>query len=233
MNAHKPLSFAAALVAVTVSGAALASELVYAPRNPSFGGNPFYSEHLIGTANAQNKHLSPAEKTARAQNELALREQEFGLTQSQQAIKLNELATRQSELGIRESELGLTQSQQAIRLNELATQQSERDLLLSEQSRIQNEQAIRLNRQSIEANERAAMTESPTGRTQAALDDVLLGEIQSQISTRVFGPGSPDRGTFQINGLTANYRRGQTTTAVTISNGSQQIRSYNFPNPQF
>ena len=32
-----------------------ASELVYQPINPSFGGNPFNSSHLIGLADRQNK----------------------------------------------------------------------------------------------------------------------------------------------------------------------------------
>jgi curli production assembly/transport component CsgF len=39
---------------------ALASELVYAPTNPSFGGNPFNSSHLLGIASAQNKYKDPA-----------------------------------------------------------------------------------------------------------------------------------------------------------------------------
>jgi curli production assembly/transport component CsgF len=33
-----------------------ASELVYRPVNPNFGGNPFNSDILLGTANAQNKY---------------------------------------------------------------------------------------------------------------------------------------------------------------------------------
>ncbi|MGI9499808.1 MAG: curli assembly protein CsgF [Geminicoccaceae bacterium] len=34
---------------------ATASELVYKPVNPNFGGNPFNDGILLGTANAQNK----------------------------------------------------------------------------------------------------------------------------------------------------------------------------------
>ena len=37
----------------------IASELVYAPTNPSFGGNPNYSSHLLGTANAINDYEDP------------------------------------------------------------------------------------------------------------------------------------------------------------------------------
>jgi curli production assembly/transport component CsgF len=35
---------------------ALASELIYQPINPSFGGNPFNSAHLLGLADRQNKY---------------------------------------------------------------------------------------------------------------------------------------------------------------------------------
>ncbi|MBP2300935.1 curli assembly protein CsgF [Azospirillum picis] len=39
---------------------ACAGELVYTPTNPSFGGNPFYSDHLLGIANANNKFEKPS-----------------------------------------------------------------------------------------------------------------------------------------------------------------------------
>ena len=38
---------------------AVASPLTYQPINPSFGGNPFNSAHLLGIANAQNKYKDP------------------------------------------------------------------------------------------------------------------------------------------------------------------------------
>ncbi|KQN30299.1 hypothetical protein ASF00_05870 [Sphingomonas sp. Leaf34] len=38
---------------------ATASELVYTPINPSFGGNPFNSAHLLGVATAQSKYKDP------------------------------------------------------------------------------------------------------------------------------------------------------------------------------
>lgn len=56
MFVYGPL-FAGALL---LAGPVLASELVYTPINPSFGGNPFYSSHLLGIANAQNKYKDPA-----------------------------------------------------------------------------------------------------------------------------------------------------------------------------
>lgn len=42
-----------------VSTAASAQQLVYTPINPSFGGNPFNSAHLLGIANAQNNFKDP------------------------------------------------------------------------------------------------------------------------------------------------------------------------------
>lgn len=39
--------------AVIEISAAFAGDLVYTPINPSFGGNPLNSSHLLGTANAQ------------------------------------------------------------------------------------------------------------------------------------------------------------------------------------
>ena len=47
------------LLALTVSMTASASELIYRPTNPSFGGNPLNSSHLLGTANAQNDYKDP------------------------------------------------------------------------------------------------------------------------------------------------------------------------------
>ncbi|MGR5062154.1 curli assembly protein CsgF [Photobacterium sp. DNB22_13_2] len=38
---------------------ALATELTYRPINPSFGGNPLNSNHLLGIANAINDHKNP------------------------------------------------------------------------------------------------------------------------------------------------------------------------------
>lgn len=46
----------AALIALSVPmfcGAAWAGPLIYTPINPSFGGNPLNSSHLLGLANAQ------------------------------------------------------------------------------------------------------------------------------------------------------------------------------------
>lgn len=53
------LLYAATLCVSFVASSGHASDLVYTPRNPSFGGNPFYSQHLLGTANANNKFEKP------------------------------------------------------------------------------------------------------------------------------------------------------------------------------
>lgn len=45
--------------ALLTSSAAMASELVYTPVNPSFGGNPFNSAHLMGIATSINDYKDP------------------------------------------------------------------------------------------------------------------------------------------------------------------------------
>ncbi|KQM88746.1 hypothetical protein ASE67_03185 [Sphingomonas sp. Leaf23] len=51
------ISFACSFFAIAP---ALASDIVYTPINPSFGGSPFNSAHLLGIASAQNKYKDPA-----------------------------------------------------------------------------------------------------------------------------------------------------------------------------
>ncbi len=52
---------AVALCSATLSmscvGVASAQQLTYTPINPSFGGNPFNSSHLLGLAGSQNQFL--------------------------------------------------------------------------------------------------------------------------------------------------------------------------------
>ena len=55
---------ALAALALCVSEAAFAQDLVYEPINPSFGGNPFKSAHLLGIANAQNDFRDPRSTSA-------------------------------------------------------------------------------------------------------------------------------------------------------------------------
>ncbi|WP_117235034.1 curli assembly protein CsgF [Vibrio maerlii] len=44
---------------LTLSQACIASELIYEPVNPSFGGNPLNSDHLIFHAEAINDYSAP------------------------------------------------------------------------------------------------------------------------------------------------------------------------------
>ena len=52
------------LVLWWMSAAAQAQDLVYEPINPSFGGNPFNSSHLLAVANAQNDYDPPSSGSA-------------------------------------------------------------------------------------------------------------------------------------------------------------------------
>lgn len=58
----------AAILAAIMSASATASadEMVYTPVNPSFGGNPFNSSHLLGVANAQNDYQAPRKAETQA-----------------------------------------------------------------------------------------------------------------------------------------------------------------------
>lgn len=44
---------------LAISAQISATELVYTPINPSFGGNPLNSSHLLGVANAINDYKAP------------------------------------------------------------------------------------------------------------------------------------------------------------------------------
>jgi curli production assembly/transport component CsgF len=46
---------------ISLNGAAAAGQLVYRPVNPSFGGDPFNSAHLLGIANANDRYKDPNE----------------------------------------------------------------------------------------------------------------------------------------------------------------------------
>ena len=64
-------TFRASIILVgSVLGAAVAmpaqaQDIVYQPVDPSFGGNPFNSGHLLGIANAQNDYKDQADIFAR------------------------------------------------------------------------------------------------------------------------------------------------------------------------
>jgi curli production assembly/transport component CsgF len=51
-----------------------AQDLTYQPVDPSFGGNPFNSAHLLGIANAQNKYKDPKTATTNSQADIFARQ---------------------------------------------------------------------------------------------------------------------------------------------------------------
>lgn len=53
---------------------AMAQDIVYTPVNPSFGGNPFNSAHLLGIANAQNNFRDPKASTSGSQADIFSRQ---------------------------------------------------------------------------------------------------------------------------------------------------------------
>lgn len=83
------------LAALVLGQTAHADELVYTPINPSFGGNPFNSSHLLGIANAQNDYEAPRDSNSTLQGEQFVR-----LLQSR---LLSALATRVSDAILGES----------------------------------------------------------------------------------------------------------------------------------
>lgn len=53
-----------AVLAAAATTPAYASTLTYTPTNPSFGGSPFNSAHLLSVANAVNRYEDPASRKA-------------------------------------------------------------------------------------------------------------------------------------------------------------------------
>jgi curli production assembly/transport component CsgF len=50
---------AGTILLVSLNGAAAAGQLTYRPINPSFGGDPLNSAHLLGIANANDRYKDP------------------------------------------------------------------------------------------------------------------------------------------------------------------------------
>ncbi len=73
---RKRLTCAALLAATAMLApvSANAQDIVYEPINPSFGGNPFNSAHLLGIAGAQNKTKDPASTTSNSQADIFARQ---------------------------------------------------------------------------------------------------------------------------------------------------------------
>ena len=52
----------------------MAQDMVYQPIDPSFGGNPFNSAHLLGIANAQNNYKDPSAQQSNSQADVFARQ---------------------------------------------------------------------------------------------------------------------------------------------------------------
>lgn len=64
----------AALLLGGIAYSASAQDLVHEPISPTFGGNPFNSNHILGTANAQNKTKDPNARTSNNQADIFARQ---------------------------------------------------------------------------------------------------------------------------------------------------------------
>jgi len=73
------LAFAMALGCGLAANPLLAQDLVYEPISPTFGGNPFNSNHILGIANAQNKTTDPKAADRNSQSSIFARQLESRL----------------------------------------------------------------------------------------------------------------------------------------------------------
>lgn len=76
------LRSSAVLFALAISAAAspaLAQDLVHEPISPTFGGNPFNSNHILGIANAQNNTRDPDAVDRNSQSSIFARQLESRL----------------------------------------------------------------------------------------------------------------------------------------------------------
>jgi curli production assembly/transport component CsgF len=64
------IALGAATALALSASPALAQDITYQPVDPTFGGNPFNSSHLLGIANAQNKYKDPNAKTSQSQADI-------------------------------------------------------------------------------------------------------------------------------------------------------------------
>ncbi len=72
---HKTL-YAALMAAglMAMPNPAAAQDLTFQPYSPTFGGNPFNSAHILGTANAQNDYRDPRAVTSNSQADVFARQ---------------------------------------------------------------------------------------------------------------------------------------------------------------
>lgn len=59
---------------IAFSAPVMAQDISYKPIDPTFGGNPFNSAHLLGVANAQNDYRDPKSTTNSSQADIFARQ---------------------------------------------------------------------------------------------------------------------------------------------------------------
>jgi curli production assembly/transport component CsgF len=76
MRVPRTVSFGLVLCAAALAGVSplAAQDITYQPIDPSFGGNPFNSAHLLGIANAQNDYKDPAAQQSNSQADVFARQ---------------------------------------------------------------------------------------------------------------------------------------------------------------
>lgn len=72
MSTGKIGSFGA--VCMLFAAPVAAQDLTYEPISPTFNGNPFNSNHILGTANAQNKYRDPNSTSNSSQADIFARQ---------------------------------------------------------------------------------------------------------------------------------------------------------------
>ncbi len=70
----KTLCTALMAAGMMVPGTVAAQDLTYQPYSPTFGGNPFNSNHILGTANAQNDYRDPRSTASNSQADIFARQ---------------------------------------------------------------------------------------------------------------------------------------------------------------
>ncbi|OBV10216.1 curli assembly protein CsgF [Erythrobacter dokdonensis] len=79
MSASKAGLLAALIV---VASPVAAQDVVYRPISPTFGGNPFNSNHVLGVANANNDTRDPRSRTTNSQADIFARQLQSRLLSS-------------------------------------------------------------------------------------------------------------------------------------------------------
>ncbi len=73
------VAVAVAMGCLMTANSASAQDLVHTPISPTFGGNPFNSSHILGTANAQNNTTDPDSVDSSDQSSIFARQLESRL----------------------------------------------------------------------------------------------------------------------------------------------------------